>query len=162
MGHVTSKALGLLRIGLGADVEGACNVVGEDLATILQAKHPKVFDGVGKLNDYQLKLHVDPEVTPIAQKPRRVPFALREKVAAKVEELIAMDIVERVDGPTSWVSPVAVAPKASGDIRLCVDMRKANQAIIRERIPIPTVDEVMENLNSGRVFSKLDLRLGFH
>lgn len=73
-----------------------------------------------------------------------------------------MDIVERVDGPTSWVSPVVVAPKASGDIRLCVDMRKANQAIIRERIPIPTVDEVLENLNGGRVFSKLDLRLGFH
>ena len=162
LGHTTSKALGLLRIGLGADVEGACNVDGEDLATILQAKHPKVFDGVGRLKDYKFKLHVDPEVTLIAQKPRRVPFALQEKVTAKVEELIAMDIVERVDGPTSWVSPVAVAPKASGDIRLCVDMRKANQAIIRERIPIPTVDEVMENLNSGRVFSKLDLRIGFH
>ena len=153
LSHATSKALGLLRIGLGTDVEGACNVVGEDLATILQAKHPKGFDGVGKLKDYNLKLHVDPEVTPIAQKPRCVPFALREKVTAKVEELIAMDIVERVDGPTSWVSPVVVAPKASGDIRLCVDMRKANQAIIRERIPIPTVNEVLENLNGGRVFS---------
>ena len=66
LGHATSKALGLLRIGLGADVEGACNVDGEDLATILQATHPKVFDGVGKLKDYKLKLHVDPEVTPIA------------------------------------------------------------------------------------------------
>ena len=37
-----------------------------------------------------------------------------------------------------------VAPKASGDIRLCLDMRKANAAIIRERIPILTVDEVLE------------------
>ena len=105
---------------------------------------------------------MDPEVTPVAQKPRRVPLALREKVTAKVEDLIAKDIVERVDGPTSWVSPVVVAPKAEGDIRLCVDMRKANQAIIRERIPIPTVDEVIENLNGSAVFSKLDLRLGFH
>ena len=41
-------------------------------------------------------------------------------------------------------------------------MRRANQAIIRERIPIPTVDEVVENLNGSAVFSKLDLRLGFH
>ena len=41
-------------------------------------------------------------------------------------------------------------------------MRKANQAIIRERIPIPTVDEVVENLNGSAVFSKLDLRLVFH
>ena len=123
-------------------------------------QYPKVFSGIGKLKEYRLKLHVDPEVTPVAQKPRRVPFALRGKVTAKVEDLIAKDIVERVDGPTSWVSPVA--PKAEGDIRLCVDMRKANQAIIRERIPIPTVDEVIENLNGSAVFSKLDLRLGFH
>ena len=81
---------------------------------------------------------------------------------AKVEDLIAKDIVERVTGPTSWVSPVVIVSKASGDIRLCVDMRKANAAIIRERIPIPTVDEVFENLNGSAVFSKLDLRLGFH
>ena len=105
---------------------------------------------------------MDPEVTPEAQKPRRVPFASREKVTVKVEDLIAKDIVERVDGPTSWVSPVVVAPKAAGDIRLCVDMRKANQAIIRKRVPIPTVDEVVENLNGIVVFSKLDLHLGFH
>ena len=79
-----------------------------------------------------------------------------------MENLIAKDIVERVDGPTSWVSPVVVAPKSEGAIRLCVDIRRANQTIIRERIPIPTVDEVVENLNGSAVFSKLDLRLGFH
>ena len=134
------------------------------MATVLQAKHPRVFFyGGGKLKDKNWSyIHVDPEVTPIDQKPRRVPFALREKVTAKVKDLIAKDIVERADGPTSWVSPVVVAPKASGDIRLFVDMRKAKQAIFRERIPMPTVDEVLENLNGSTVFSKLDLRLGFH
>lgn len=68
---------------------------------------------------------------PVAQKPRRVHFALREKVAAKVQDLIAKGIVEQVDEPTSWVSPVVVATKSVRDIRLCVDMRKANQAISR-------------------------------
>ena len=160
LGHIKSRDLGLLLIGLGASSE--CNVVSKDLASALQTKYPKVFSGIGKLKEYRLKLHGDPEVTPVAQKPRRVPFALREKVTAKVEDLIAKDIVERVDGPTSWVSPVVVAPKSEGEIRLCVDMRKANQAIIRERIPIPTLDEAVENLNGSAVFSKLDLRLGFH
>ena len=79
LGHETSKALGLLRIGLGVSSGSVqCNVVGEDLASVLQAKYPKVFVGVGKLKDYKLKLNVDSEVTPIAQKPRRVPFALRK------------------------------------------------------------------------------------
>ena len=57
---------------------------------------------------------------------------------------------------------MVVAPKPSGDIRLCVDMRRANEAIVREGLPIPTVDEVLESLNGSTVFSKLDLRWGFH
>ena len=102
LGHETLKALGLPRIGLGVSSEFVeCNVVGENLAPALQAKYPTVFVGVGELKDYKLKLHVDSEMTPIAQKPRRVPFALREKVTAKVKDLIAKDIVERVNGPTS-------------------------------------------------------------
>lgn len=94
LGHETSKALDLLWIGLGVSSEFVqCNVVGENLAPALQAKYPTVFVGIGKLKDYKLKLHVDSEVTPIAQKPRRVKFASQEKVTAKVEDLIAKDIV---------------------------------------------------------------------
>ena len=61
-----------------------------------------------------------------------------------------------------WVSPVDVAPKPSGDIRLCVDRRRANEGIIRERLPIQTIDKVLESLSGSAVFSKLDLRWGFH
>ena len=81
---------------------------------------------------------------------------------AKIDELLDGDIIERVEGPTTWAGPVVVAPKPSCEIRLCVDMRRANEAIIRERLPIPTIDEVLEELNGSTVFSKLDLRYGFH
>ena len=64
---------------------------------------------------------------PVAQKPRRVPFALRDKVRAHVDDLLEKDIIEHVDGPSSWVSPVVIAPKPGSDnIRLCVDTRQAN------------------------------------
>lgn len=89
-----------------------------------------MFTGVGKLKDFGLKLHVDPNEPPVAQKLRRVPFALRDKVKAKIDELLEGDIVERVEGLTTWASLVVVAPKPSGEIRLCVDMRRANEAII--------------------------------
>ena len=146
LGHSTAKALGILSIGPGANINSECNVVHNDLKSQMLAKYPGVFKGVGKLRDYQLRLHTDPNVVPLAQKPRRIPFALRDKVSAKIAELIDLDIVEKVNGPTSWTSPVVVAPKASGDIRLCVDMRRANAAIIRERIPVPTVDDISETL----------------
>ena len=53
-------------------------------------------------------------------------------------------------------------PKPNGDIRLCVDMRQANGAIVRERHPIPTVDEVLHDLNGSTVFIKLDIKWAFH
>ena len=163
LGHVSSKRLGILRIGSETSSETVCsNSVDTDIKSELVSKYPKVFTGIGKLTGYKLKLHIDEKINPVAQKPRRTPFALRDKVTAEVEKLIEIDIVERVEGPTSWVSPIVVAPKPSGNIRLCVDMRCANEAIIRERIPMPTVDEVLENLNGSTMFSKLDLRLGFH
>lgn len=49
--------------------------------------------GIGKLEDFQLKLHVNPNLPPVAKKVRRVPFALREKVEAKIEELLVADII---------------------------------------------------------------------
>lgn len=71
-------------------------------------------------------MYVDPNIPPVAQPVRRTPFSLRDKVKEKVEELVAMDIIEPVEGPTPWVSPVVVVPKQNDEIRLCVDMRRAN------------------------------------
>ena len=99
-------------------------------------KYKACFEGVGKVTDYQVKIHLNKEVNPAAQHPRRVPFSLREQVESKFHEL--------------------------DDIRLCVDMRRANEAIVRERHPIPTVDEVLQDMTQSSVFSKLDLKWGYH
>ncbi|CAB4006959.1 Transposon Tf2-9 poly, partial [Paramuricea clavata] len=103
-------------------------------------------------------------IQPVAQKPRRVPFHLRKQVSARIEELEALDIIERASGPTSWVSPVVAAPKPHdpSEVRVCGDYRQPNRAIIRERHPIPTVEELMEDMTGACVFSELDLRAGYH
>ena len=58
--------------------------------------------------------------------------------------------------------PVGNHAKESGDIRICVDMRMANRAINCERHPTPTIDDLIHTLNGVTVFSKLDLRAGYH
>ena len=154
LGRSTVTKLGVLKIEPSVtNIKDSTRVVNE---------YKEVFEGVGKLKDYQLKLHIDPNVTPVAQPARRVLCSLRDKVKGKVNELIEMDIIEPVKGPTPWVSPVVVVPKADGGIRLCVDMRRANEAIVRERHPIPTVDEVLQSLNQSTVFGMLDLKWGYH
>ena len=52
--------------------------------------------------------------------------------------------------------------QGGGGVRLCLDMRQANCAVERERHPIPTIDEVLQDMSRSKVFSKLDLMLGYH
>lgn len=88
---------------------------------------------------------------------------MREKVDAKLDERLRLDIIEEVpEGPSGWISPLVVVPKGDGDVRVCVDMRRANEAIVRERHPIPTVEELFRDLNGSTMFSKIDLKWGFH
>ena len=125
-------------------------------------KYGEIFNGVGKLKEFEMEIHIDPGVKPVAQPPRRIPFQIRSKVDDKIRELEHLDIIERVDGPTPWVSPLVAVPKPNGEVRVCVDMRQANQAILRERHPIPTVEETLQELHGAAVFSKLDLKWGYH
>ena len=114
-----------------------------------------MFYGVRKLKGYQARLHVDVDVPPVAQHRRQIPYAYVQAVDKKLEELLLNDVIEETDGPTPWVSPVVIAPKKNGDIRLCVDLRRVNEAIIRERHLLPTMDEILHEANGSTVFSKL-------
>ena len=60
------------------------------------------------------------------------------------------------------MNPVVIIPKADGDICLCIDMRRESEAILRGRYPIPTVDELLHSMNGSQIFSKLDLKWGYH
>ena len=60
------------------------------------------------------------------------------------------------------MNPVVVVPKSGGDIRLFIDMQMANEGVRRNRHPIPNVDEITQSISGSKVFSKLDLKWGFH
>ncbi|CAC5408376.1 unnamed protein product [Mytilus coruscus] len=154
LGRSTACELGILLIGPSVNM---INTKGD-----IVSKYSDLFCGLGKLKDYQLKIYIDKNVKPIAQPTRRLPFNIRKSVEEKLCELEEMDVIERVEGPTEWVSPLVVVPKRNSEIRICVDMRRANEAVKRSRHPIPTVDEILQELNGAKVYSKIDLRMGFH
>lgn len=157
LSYQTANELGLIQLinATSSSETGPANLV---------RKYSNLFSGIGKLKDYKVKLHIEKTVQPIAQSHRRIPFHIRKKVEAELKMLEDNDIIEKVDGPTPWVSPIVVVPKphAPDKIRLCVDMRLPNQAIKRERHVTPTVDELIHDLNGSSVFSKLDLNAGYH
>ncbi|XP_038121457.1 uncharacterized protein K02A2.6-like [Culex quinquefasciatus] len=98
----------------------------------------------------------------LAQRLRRLPFATLERVEDKLNDLLAKDIIERVSEPCTWVSPLVVVLKDSGDIRLCIDTRQVNKAVLRETHPLPTIEDIRWKLNGATVFSRLDIKDAFH
>lgn len=127
-------------------------------------EYQDLFNGIGKLKNKTVKLHINKAVKPVALRHRRIPFHLCDKVEAEIKRLVDADIIEKVeDQPTPWISPIVTPPKKEGqEIRLCVDMREPNKAIVRERHVMPTFDEIVNDLNSAKLFSKLDLTSGYH
>ncbi|XP_020555459.2 uncharacterized protein K02A2.6-like [Oryzias latipes] len=160
LSYKTSTALGLISVVTAVSTSGP----GGSVADALVASHPELFKGIGKLKNFQVKLHINPDIRPTIQPHRRVPFHIRKKVDEELYKLEADDIIEDVTGPTPWVSPIVTPPKPKdpNKVRICVDMRQANVAIERERHITPTMDDIVHELNGATVFSKLDLRAGYH
>ncbi|XP_055604269.1 uncharacterized protein K02A2.6-like [Uranotaenia lowii] len=115
-----------------------------------------------KIKGVQIEIPIDKSVAPVCQHPRRPPIALLSKIEEKLTSLLVSDIIEPVEGGCQWVSPLVTVVKDNGDLRLCVDMRRANQAILRERHIMPTVEDFLPRFTSAKYFSRLDIKEAFH
>ena len=124
----------------------------------------ELTSGIVEYKGAPVKIHIDESVKPVAQPHRRIPFHVRKQVEEKLDQLMKDDIIESAEGPTSWISPIVVVPKPnnSNEIRIRVDMRALNRAIIRERHVIPTTDDIIAYLSGCKVFSTIDLNQGYH
>ena len=155
LGRKSATELGLLHIG-------SVNCMHKSTTDEILGSYQDRFTGLGKLKDFKLELHVDESIKPVAQTARKIPFKMKKQLEHKLKELEDSDVIEKVQGPTPWVSPLVVVPKANSDIRICVDMRCANKAVQRERFPMPNIEDIIQQMNGSSVFSRLDLSQSFH
>lgn len=143
LGKTTAIQLGVLKIGLSVN----------------QVKEIVAFP---KIKNVQIKLAIDKSIRPVKQPLRRVAVSVESAIENKLKEAVAQDIIEPVTRPSEWISPILVLFKKSGEIRICVDMRRANEAIARENYPLPTFETLMTKLRGAKWFTKLDLQNAYH
>ena len=151
---------------LGRDLITALRLTLQDnvvmnIALSLESEFPQLFrDGIGLAKGYVHRVKTKP-VPPVQHKLRRLPFAIRDKVSAELERLVEADIIEPVDA-SEWISPLVVVHKKNGDIRLCVDLRNVNEAIVEDKFPLPHIDELLSEMRGSKVFTTLDLTNAYH
>lgn len=111
LGKETVKKLGILKLGL--NINNVDKVAG----------FPKVKDVI-------VKLTINPHAKPVQQPLKRVPISVEKQVEEKLKAALQSNIIERVMELSAWVSPIVVICKTNDDIRICVDMQKANEDIL--------------------------------
>ncbi|PFX31706.1 Retrovirus-related Pol polyprotein [Stylophora pistillata] len=97
---------------------------------------------------------------PRYKKQRPVPAPLEERLKQEIERIIQEQVIEEAAG-ASWISPVQIVYKGNGELRVCVDLREANKAVIRERFQIPRIQDLLRQLNGTRLLLTLDLRKAY-
>ena len=87
------------------------------------------------------------------------PLELKE-LKVQMEELVSKGFIRPSTSP--WGAPVLFVKKKDGSLRLCIDYRELNKVTIRNQYPLPRIDDLFDQLQGARVFSKIDLRSGYH
>ena len=127
----------------------------------LLKEYSNIFDGLGKVNDFEHKITVDPMFKPKSQHLRRIPVSQIEAVNNELDRMVEQDIIEEVTEPSPWVSNLVIVPKKSQDLRVCCDLHEVNKAVIRERYVLPKVDDTLHALRGSKYFAKIDAKSGF-
>ena len=119
---------------------------------------PSVFTGFGKIARFVHRPRVKPEVTPVSQCLHRLPFSVL--VSRELKRLQDDGMIEPIDS-SPWISNLVVARRKSGEIRLCVDLKAINEAIIPDKYPLPMIEELSAEFPHSTVFTKLDTRRSY-
>jgi hypothetical protein len=121
---------------------------------------PEELPGLPPNRDIKFAIDLAPGTTPIAKKPYRMAATELAKLNKQLSELEQKGYVRPSSSP--WGAPVLFVKKKDGSMRLCVDYRALNEVTIKNKYPLPKIDDLFDQLKGAKYFSKIDLRSGYY
>ncbi|WVZ89210.1 hypothetical protein U9M48_035639 [Paspalum notatum var. saurae] len=121
---------------------------------------PEELPGMPPDREVEFLIELLPGTAPIAKRQYRVAPKEQELIKENIDELLGKGFIRPSSSP--WAFPVLFVDKKDGSRRMCVDYRALNDVTIKNKYPLPRIDDLFDQLQGAYVFSKIDLRSGYH
>jgi hypothetical protein len=121
---------------------------------------PEDLPGLPPERDVEFVIELKPGTTPISRRSYRMPSNELAELKTQLQDLLEKGFIRPSSSP--WGCPAIFVKKKDQTLRMCVDYRPLNEVTIKNKYPLPRIDILFDQLTEARVFSKIDLRSGYH
>ncbi|GJZ99883.1 putative reverse transcriptase domain-containing protein [Tanacetum coccineum] len=121
---------------------------------------PDDLKGLPPQRQVEFRIELIPGATPVAKSPYRLAPSKMQELSEQLKELQDKGFIRPSHSP--WGAPVLFVKKKDGSMRMCIDYHELNKLTVKNRYPLPRIDDLFDQLQGARYFSKIDLRSGYH
>ncbi|GJZ59529.1 putative reverse transcriptase domain-containing protein [Tanacetum coccineum] len=121
---------------------------------------PEDLPGLPPVHRVEFQIDLFPGATPVARTPYRLAPSEMQELSNQLQELTDRGFIRPSTSP--WGAPILFVKKKDGSFRMCIDYRELNKLTIKNRYPLPRIDDLFDQLQGSSVYSKIDLRSGYH
>nr|GEU60579.1 putative reverse transcriptase domain-containing protein [Tanacetum cinerariifolium] len=121
---------------------------------------PEDLPGIPPTRQVEFQIDLVPGAAPMAQAPYRLAPSEMKELSNQLKELADKGFIRQSSSP--WRALVLFVKKKDGSFRMCIDYRELNKLTVKNRYPLPRIDDLFDQLQGSSVYSKIDLRSGFH
>ncbi|GJU14593.1 putative reverse transcriptase domain-containing protein [Tanacetum coccineum] len=121
---------------------------------------PENLPGLPPVSQVEFQIDLIPGAAPVARAPYRLAPSEMQDLSNQLQELADPGFIRPSTSP--WGAPVLFVKKKDGSFRMCIDYRELNKLTIKNRYPLPRIDDLFDQLQGLSVYSKIDLRSGYH
>ncbi|GJU07414.1 putative reverse transcriptase domain-containing protein [Tanacetum coccineum] len=116
--------------------------------------------GLPPTRQVEFQIDLVPGAAPVARAPYRLAPSEMKELSEQLKELSDKGFIRPSSSP--WGAPVLFVKKKDGSFRMCIDYRELNKLTVKNRYPLPRIDDLFDQLQGSSVYSKIDLRSGYH